>query len=149
MGYTHYFTQHKAATIGQWARIQDDFKKVAEHKDCPHIWGADYEDEASAPVIDGKEILFNGGHETMHVTRKPGPQNPWEKGEKGTFNFCKTARKPYDSAVVALLVIMAHHAPEAWEIGSDGETDEWQEGLELAQRATGNMELDVPDLNRD
>jgi len=144
MGYTHYFTQHKTASKSQWAKIQDDFKKVAAHEDCPKIWGNPYDDENSAPVVNGDEILFNGGYETMHVTRKIGERQSWRRGEEGVFNFCKTACKPYDSVVVALLVIMAKHASKVWDISSDGEPEDWREGLDLAKSATGNPKLKVP-----
>lgn len=36
------------------------------------------------------------------------------------FQFCKTARKPYDTAVTACLLLAKHHFGSAIEITSDG-----------------------------
>ena len=45
------------------------------------------------------------------------------------FQFCKTAHKPYDRAVMCLLILCHHHAPECWDIGSDGDLPDWQPAL--------------------
>ena len=59
------------------------------------------------------------------------------KFSKGVFSFCKTARKPYDTIVVAILcAIQDIYGDELVEISSDGDMDtEWAESRELFERA--------------
>ena len=82
-------------------------------------------DEADKEIEISKEcIQFNGigdeGHETFVLFPKSGP-----------FEFCKTARKPYDLAVSSVM-ILASLLSEKGQISSDGigknETDqEWKD----------------------
>ena len=81
-------------------------------------------------ISDGREgdIQFNGyaedGYEYMVLKKND---------TIGAFNFCKTARKPYDGDVVALLCIAHHHAPGALSISSDGSMEEWKPGMDFAE----------------
>lgn len=52
------------------------------------------------------------------------------------FNFCKTARKPYDTVIIAALCILKHRLGDAIEVSSDGDAAEWNEGLALARKVT-------------
>ena len=137
MGYTHYFTQTRDFTDNEWIAIKafswnllrnDDAKKVIDHKHDQKL------------EINNKTILFNGikndGHETFVLGKKIKPTS-WKsrggcfkKGEE--FQFCKTAYKPYDKYVVAVLCYINAVAPDACKITSDGWKHEWQNGLNLA-----------------
>ncbi len=80
----------------------------------------------AAPYISEDEIYFNGigsdACESMVLQRL------------GTgFNCCKTRCRPYDRAVVAVLCLANYFAPTVWEISSDGDEDDWQDGLALAR----------------
>ena len=46
-----------------------------------------------------------------------------------TYNFCKTAGKPYDAAVTAVLSIVNHYAAAVYAISSDGEAQDWAVGV--------------------
>lgn len=122
MGYTHYFTQSKHASEEQWAAITQEFTAVAlaAHQAGQPLPIQREDDDASPMLVDDSTIIFNGigddAHETMVLER-----------EGNGFQFCKTARKPYDRAVIALLLIANKHAPGVWQIGSDGDVEEWQE----------------------
>ena len=133
MGYTHYWTP-KVSTA-------EDFKKFAAtckelHDALPEktesaggyhgddelvIKGGLGEDE---PIFSDEMVWFNGDaekgldHETFALSHKDAD---WE--------FCKTARKPYDLLVCACL--LAAHDILGYEITSDGGLDEWQEGISL------------------
>ncbi len=128
MGYTHYFTQQRHATPDEWAKIVDLFGKIVEASDVPLL--RDYDEPDTRPDVTSNHIWFNGvdedGHETMVLRR-----------EHEGFAFCKTARKPYDEIVGALLAVAAHVASGVWEIGSDGDEEEWQAALKLAREAAG------------
>ena len=129
MGYTHYWS---FPTINNktWARIRAAVEEVVE--DVP---GLQLEfDNPEPPLIGREEIRFNGrgqyGHETFRVER----DNPIG------FNFCKTARKPYDEAVTAVLCIVGHHLGAMkgpHYISSDGSFSDWLEGRELATKVLG------------
>lgn len=60
------------------------------------------------------------------------------------FNFCKTNREPYDTTVVACLIILNHFAGKCYDISSDGTPAEWFEGWELARRVT-ELDLKYPE----
>lgn len=122
MGYTHYFEQHKPASREQWDRIADDFAYLYYFGHLPEI---QFESDFDArPEITGETIRFNGvgndGYETMLLSR-------YGQG----FQCCKTAHRPYDLAITALLTVAHYHAPGVWEISSDGDREDWQEALEL------------------
>ncbi len=127
MGYTHYFTQKKDADVGQWNQITKHFKQLMTFAliDKPLLIQRE-SDNGNPPCVDTNMIAFNGrgdnGHETMVL----------ERCGSG-FQFCKTARKPYDTAVIALLCLANHYAPDVWGIGSDGDKEEWADGLALAR----------------
>lgn len=86
-------------------------------------------DGTGRPIISNSEIRFNGDaskgedHETFVL----------EKNGSG-FQFCKTARKPYDRYVKAVLLVAKAVAPAAVEISSDGDGEAgcWDEGQRIA-----------------
>ena len=125
MGYTHYKKQSKPASDEQWAAVCNDFKKF---RAAALLLGKPFpiqreEDDSSDVLIDDECIIFNGigdaAHETF-ILEKAGDD----------FSFCKTNRKPYDTAVVTVLILANHHAPDAWDISSDGGIGEWQPVLD-------------------
>jgi hypothetical protein len=78
-------------------------------------------------------VLINGrgdrGHEDFAL-REHFSQNIDQ------FNFCKTARKPYDCVVVAALAILKHRLDDAIDVGSDGGAEDWDSGVALARSVT-------------
>ena len=53
------------------------------------------------------------------------------------FEFCKTAYKPYDLAVIICLIIAKHHLKEQILVDSDGTIDTWQDGMLICQKILG------------
>ena len=53
------------------------------------------------------------------------------------FDFCKTAYKPYDLAVVICLIIAKHHMKEGIIVSSDGTLDNWKDGMLICQKILG------------
>lgn len=66
-------------------------------------------------------IYLNGIGEESHETFV------WEN-KVIDFRFCKTARKEYDPAVCAILILAKKHYGEGVEISSDGNWSEWMPG---------------------
>lgn len=53
------------------------------------------------------------------------------------FQFTKTAYKPYDLAVNVCLIIAKHYLGKKIKVSSDGEMENWQEGIQLCQHFLG------------
>jgi hypothetical protein len=133
MGYTHYM-RYDEITNGQWEIIDHDLDLILEVAKEKGIVIKDASGEGDFEKgID--KIMFNGDaskyldHETFVMERKPAQ----------SFNFCKTARKPYDAVVVACLCSMKQAMGDKIEISSDGDEgdEEWHFGVELFNEATG------------
>lgn len=123
MGYTHYYYQKRSFTIKEWTKILAEVTKIFAAASQKTIVLAGWNGEGF-PVADSEQISFNGLDEMAHETfllRKEKPFNPeWRKNESDYFSFCKTARKPYDAAVVSVLHAAREIAPDAIEVSSDG-----------------------------
>ena len=120
MGYTRYWERTDKA-------YGDDFVNEVQKifADCASrgIILKDGRGEGSGPKADINLIWFNGNgefeldHETCFI-----PNTTYEHYEKG-FNFCKTARKPYDYAVRRVLKLAEEYGIIT-DVSEDGPNDE-------------------------
>ena len=141
MGYTHYWAYDPNAD--EWNDafddIADDVRAIADLTGIALIeyWQAE---TGSGPIITGTEIRFNGagkdGHEDFELL-SAGPDAAAAlvrcheiHGFQGyLWTFGKTARKPYDAIVCAVLIRAAQRAPNSFVFASDGGWErEWQTG---------------------
>ena len=53
------------------------------------------------------------------------------------FDFCKTARKPYDFVVCTMLLSLANHL-ENFEFSSDGDKDDWKPVVDFYLKENNN-----------
>ena len=162
MGYTHYWRQQRDFTDTEWQELTRLTKLITASG------GRDI--TLSEFNINNEEIRFNGkgeeGHETFLITKKKRDLYDYEKQDSiqdaymhhksggGVFNFCKTAHKPYDKYVVAVLCALYNlsdappqsnrSAHPMSEITSDGNTKDWTEGLFHAVRSTRQEEMYCP-----
>ena len=142
MGYTHYW--HQRCDIGKdaWGTIVEDVAVILafiEHEQGVPLasWiGAG----GSRPLLNAREIAFNGlgddQHESLVIQPARTDSSSW---------FCKTARKPYDLAVTAVLSYLSSVA-ETHYVTSDGHGAEWLAGVEAVRQALpqyGNT-VDIP-----
>ena len=126
--YTHYLRFNKPVAKRKFSKASADVKKAFElvKSECPNItikdgWGE------NEPQINERAIWFNGDaskeedYETFCV----------EVGDEG-FNFCKTARMPYDVYVCVACLILKEHFGDDLRLTSDGigRVDE-EKGVEL------------------
>lgn len=113
MGYSQYLKNPDGFTNEQWDEFTADAKLIFERAKKRGIeLGNHYGEKGTEPVIDDSRVSFNGlgedSHETCQILKK---------GE--SFAFCKTARKPYDWAVVEIYKLVKKIVPSA-KISSDG-----------------------------
>ena len=118
MGYTHYHRQQRNFGDQEWRELCREARKILKATDVPLT--GDYDvDKVRPPIVSPKRISFNGrgkdSHETFEIFKVMGPDQ---------WGFCKTARKPYDAPVVAILTAAATIAPGALALGSDGDERE-------------------------
>jgi hypothetical protein len=153
MGYTHYWYQKRDLTESEWISVVYNVGVIvttAKRRGISLCNGVG--EKGTEPSFNVEEIMFNGDeskgedHETMVINRKCPPKEPWQR--RRGFGFCKTARKPYDAVVVAVLIFL--DTLGAHEISSDGEAEEWVDGLDLAREALPSMveKLRVPEQVR-
>jgi hypothetical protein len=137
MGYTHYWRTSRRIDADDWRAIVTDAKKVIA--DQGRVLAFEEGDERE-PQADHEAIRFNGsdkGHETFMLTP-----------EATDFEFCKTARKPYDLAVCAVLLITVKHTG-AVKVTSDGDwDDEWRAPAEYVKRLLGYTDEDIAPAKR-
>jgi hypothetical protein len=136
MGYTHYWDRPKVQiSKNVWGRFIEDVQKIIDARidilcfeshapDTPPICSLDF------IQLNGKG---NEGHETFTLYRRPG--SDWQ--------FCKTAAKPYDAVVTAILALAKHHLGNRITVSSDGNEKHWTEGLQLVSDVLG-IEIPFP-----
>lgn len=86
------------------------------------------------PIVNG---YGDGEYETFMIERVFEPQS-WEMPDElgRWFAFCKTAYRPYDLIVTAVLVAFKHHFPEI-RVSSDGKEKDWIDGKILCNNTLG------------
>ncbi len=89
-------------------------------------------------TLEKRQCSGDCSHESFHFDRDRGEGETWEKPEEGLyFDFCKTAFKPYDLAVITFLIIAKRHLGESLKVSSDGEDQHWFDGKMLCQMVLG------------
>lgn len=94
------------------------------------------------PEITPTRIWFNGDrsqdldHETfvIELFTMDTFQSFADIAEKGTFGFCKTARKPYDFLVCVSLMVFKHHLGADFKVSSDGGLSDWQPAIDFYEK---------------
>ena len=135
MGYTHTFNQTCSFTDEEWCKVMKFCKQVFKMR--KGILGNGFGEVNSKPTVNGSNICFNGigddSHETFQIT----------KSRYEGYNFTKTARKPYDEVVVAILTYINFIAPHVLEISSDGsdEPNMFIDGTSLVHIITKDLTI--------
>jgi len=139
MGYTHYWDKKSEVDENEYKAALKDIAKIVNSK--KNILADGNGDKGTKPTTAG-EISFNGidanSHETFFL--------PKTAGEMKSFDFCKTARKPYDVVVTACLCRLGE--VKGISVSSDGSPSEWKEGVELAAKVLGRK-VSIPLKNEE
>jgi hypothetical protein len=134
MGYTHYWTPRKvnAETWNKFLAVCNVLRGELPKSRQFVICGGNGEGE---PVFNNEEICFNGtnendlGHETFFVGK-----------DVDEWNFCKTARKPYDFLVCGCLI--AAREILGYKINSDGQISrEWKPVINYYEKTIGKLSI--------
>ena len=112
MGYTHYFQLKQVPTEQAFTKFSNGARQLAEASGIKLI--TEFNNETV--VVNG---IREGKHETLFISRT---DTNWA--------FCKTAQKPYDEVVTAILILSKYLFPSMY-ISSDGNWSEWRKGREL------------------
>ena len=157
MGYTHYFGRKEVTHDPEtFKRFMDDVRTLVDNLPERSLSSGGYAsghllklaggDATGKPIFNDTELLFNGadggedlGHESMWICQdyefSEGSYGDYQRAnfnKKGEiFGFCKTARKPYDIVVQAVLILYKEYFGNKVGIGSDGCASDWQQAFEL------------------
>lgn len=134
MGYTHYWYTRKDADPELLAEAGRQMAKVVE-MEAVRLEVAELDFATGA-------VLFNGRGEEAHEAFCWPPdlarRHAWmAHAQDEVFDFCKTARKPYDEAVTACLLVAKMVMGEAIALNTDGDDEDWQDGMRLFREAIG------------
>lgn len=125
MGYTHYWNFKNDTAPKDIENGEEKFAKAANlgARLCDKVRKRGIEicggDGHFNPTFCAARVCFNGNaekgeeHETFYIDT-----------EDGAFNFCKTARKPYDLLVCLMLLAFKYYFKDDFEYSSDGVTRE-------------------------
>lgn len=147
MGYTHYWDQKRSLSWEEWQVAMGDVAAILK---LAMERGIRFEvDDGGASPMDDRRINLNGfgpdAHETFEITRARNTKKRHQWDERPSGDFCKTARKPYDIAVCALLCYFSS-ITETHHVTSDGDGSEWLDALDFAREALPHLSnrLDIP-----
>lgn len=152
MGYTHHWTQLRDFAAEEFAEITQDVLAILTYAEQRH--GIAICDGAASPgtrpKVTDAYIAFNGtdlgdlGHEGFAIERSRTLES-WQRPDQLGWSFCKTARKPYDVAVTAVLCYLAS-VVRSHDVSSDGRGADFVAGLALAREALPHHanRLDIP-----
>ena len=145
MGYTHYNyrPRNNAGSAYMYGKLALDAKAICEHAYTIGIKLGDWSGEnGTSPQFTEGEFSLNGiddmSHETFTWKAMP-TQVEWRKNEPEIFDFCKTAMKPYDAVVTAILIRAKEIYGSCVSISSDGDWSEWKDGRDLYEAVFGQV----------
>jgi hypothetical protein len=162
MGYTNYYRtpavmdKEKFKTLAEELLVATGFlpgnKSSASLTSCDGYVSLFGGNGTGEPIFNEDLICFNGdaskgyNHETFYIERVKDNPRVDEIDENGlVFDFCKTARKPYDLMAQISMLRLKHHFPEC-KISSDGDAKDWKNGKDLYKKIFGET---APKLERD
>jgi hypothetical protein len=145
MGYTHYwqFDFNKGGTAAEnEARYQRALKqcvKVVQTYSKQFGGLAGFTAHAKVNLYGGLQVNGSarvGACEPLFFLEHLKQNEVWA--------FCKTCRLPYDTVVTACLIILQKYLGDVIQVSSDGNAENWADGLTLARQVTGLKSLKIP-----
>ena len=150
MGYTHYWRTKSILHLRDWAHFVEKATKILADPEARKLVCAELDNTNEPPMVTSEFVRFNGrgedGHETFLFCRESSSSSPVRGDALPCFAFCKTATKPYDKVVCAVLLAAGEAFKGDIAVSSDGNWEEWREGRELFQRVLGHEPLQPPEI---
>jgi hypothetical protein len=154
MGYTHYYSRSYTDSSGkaEYLKFREGAERIIVEAVASGIQIADAFGERLGYWENSDErVALNGYGDDSHETFDWPASTPPMTDSAITnvpyfFNFVKTARKPYDAVVVALLLLLKDVYGNAVDVSSDGSWSEWQDGRDLYTKVFGVEARDPFDL---
>ncbi len=153
MGYSHYWKKTKVTEQETWNKFRDFVLKLIKKVNGKNVLNSADDEEVelilrdswgeadSEPEVTEQFVAFNGNEDLSHETFAI------EREVVSDFIFCKTARKPYDVAVVACLIEAKHLGIiDSWD--SDGKENDHKGGKALRELLSNNI-ISTDDLVKD
>lgn len=142
MGYTHYWRRpHGHENREAYRQLGTDVRAIVWTASTLGIECAGF-DGTGEPEFTELRFGLNGlgdeSHETFLWQARP-MRAEWEDPTGPTFDFTKTARKPYDAVVTASLIRAKLIYGDAVVVSSDGEWSEWLPGRRLYLSTFGEI----------
>jgi len=161
MGYTHYVKRpvKNAGSAYMFGRLSLDAKTLCDYANANGIrirngegLGEPEFTEGSFSINGDTEAFSEDGrdlaHETFYWAGIPN-QSEWRIDDDENFSFCKTAYKPYDAVITAILIRAKVIYGSCVRISSDGDWDSnpnfpdgygsWAKGRELYETVFGEV----------
>ncbi len=138
MGYTHYWYRPEGHEDREaFRQLGTDAKRIIAQAERTGIHLGNWDGEGE-PEFTELDFALNGVGEEAHesfrwtseVTREP-VDGEW------VFDFTKTAHKPYDAVITAILIRAKHIYGDAVRVESDGSWDDWADGRALYEQVFG------------
>jgi hypothetical protein len=134
MGHTHYWGWGAFVNEQDYKNALKDCRKIIRNSPVPLAGG----DGTGKPKLRNG-FQFNGAGDEMSEDLRM-PLEP----DRDAWPFCKTNQREYDSVVVACLIAMQDRlGRNAFELTSDGDAHEWEDGKRLAEIVL-KRELKIP-----
>lgn len=139
MGYTHYWHRKEEFNKKNFEKLVKSFKDLYDKEFTNLIANWDGKKD-SKPTINEHEITFNGIENESHETFSMPLKREMDEHEKSfqnsirnplIFDFCKTAVKEYDIAVVTCLILAKYYLKNQIKISSDGDLKDWEDARNL------------------
>lgn len=149
MGYTHYNyrPRNNAGSAYMYGKLALDAKAVCDYAQAHGIALGDWTGSfGTQPEFTEGRFSLNGiddgrvdnSHESFIWEALP-TQVDWRKDEPEIFDFCKTAMKPYDAVVTAILIRAKQIYGSCVSISSDGDWSEWKAGRDIYEAVFGEV----------
>ena len=113
MGYTHYWTLENGIEASAWQEFLTGAKEIIATAIDAGIFVADFSKDETIH-ING---IGYGAHEDFVIST-----------EDAGYDFCKTAQKPYDTVVTAILIHLKRSLKDGVIVKSDGNWNDWEAG---------------------
>jgi len=131
MGYTHYWKFNEKPSEEKFSELVEGVKQLVATAEEAGIPIGEQVYESGYFSFNGVEA---GAHETFSIDIRTQEED-----------FCKTAEKPYDTAVTASLILAKKIFGEDFEVRSDGRWKDWEGGI-LLYESVFNIEPKLEDF---